>query len=189
MVNELATGGFNIRDIPVDRAIYDLYRNFLSHDKPEPGRRMVDLHWRSGDKLVISDGRSVTSMRLNVAKGSDAPSSEPVQTYRLACIFDARDGWHKATITVGSDQQVDIVNERPQVSAIIDGRIKMITPVYWKPISDSDVGRLLTVFHDALQAAKPIDEDKKEELKEHNELSEYIKQRWPNGFPDGSSAS
>lgn len=187
LINELAAGG-SIFDIPVAGTVYDLYRNFFPHQQPEPGRQKVRLHWKSGDELAISDGRSVTSMVLDVAKNSDAFRSGLAQPYRLACAFDVVD-WHEVTITVDNEQRVNIVNEQPQVSTIINRRIEMITPVYWKPISEPDVESILTIFHDTLQAAKLIQEEKKRETREHNKLQEYIKQRRLNGFPDDNSVS
>lgn len=187
LVNELATGA-NILDLPVAGATYDLYTNFFPHQQPKPGRQKVSLWWKGGEKLFTSDGRSITSMVLDVAKSSDTPSSESAQTYSLACAFNVTQ-WHRATITVDKEQQVNIVNEQPQVSAIVNGQIEMITPVYWKPISDPDVESLLATFHDALQAAKPIDEEQKRETREHNKLLVYIRSRKLNSSPDDSSPS
>jgi hypothetical protein len=159
LVNELY--GFNVLNVPLAGAIYDFFGNIVSRQESQPDRLMVGLFWKSGSELMTNDGRTVTSMRLDVAANPGTYSTEPVQTYRFACYFNVMQ-LHTVAITANTaQQQVDIRNERRQVIAIVNGRPRMITPIYWKPIPVPDVESLLTVFHDALEVVKPIVEEVK----------------------------
>lgn len=175
LINVLATGS-NL-EVPVPGAIYRLHRD-RAYSKPEPGRQNIQLAWANSGYLVASDNREVASMILDVPQDLDAANREPVQTYRFAYLLLPK-RWHTANITIdNTQQQVSIAEDRP------DG-----FPPHWQPLSDPDIENMLTVFHDALQEAKFLEEELTREIAEHNELLKYIKTRWPNGFPHGNSLS
>lgn len=159
-------------EVHVPGAIYGVYRDRI-YSKPEPGREYIQLAWANSGELLTSDGREVTSMTLDVPKDlNNVANHESVQTYRFRYVLDVTRR-HETTITADNDQQqVKIVEDRPDNM-----------PAHWLPMSEADTVYMLTVFHDALREAKPLDEEVTREIRENNELGEYIRKRWPNGFP------
>jgi hypothetical protein len=167
-------GGFNITDVPVPGAVYELNRQ----RNPEQGRATITLAWANQGELVASDDREVTSMVLDVPKDSPEVSSEAVQTYRFTYFLHATQR-HAHIITIDQDQQTANIVKDPSVR----------TPPHWEPLSDEDTEQMLNIFHDALQEGKRLNDEKVQEIREHNELWAYIKVRWPDGLPDDTSSS